>query len=1127
MQVFVAKLVRWMAVVACASVAAAAGVSSVQAQSSGAAREVGIPFPSKHYALEEQGYDRQNWDLTQDDRGLLYVANSLNGVLVFDGVEWRSIDVVPDTAAARPVRSLATGPDGRVFVGTEDDFGVLQPDSTGRLEYTSLAGHLPPEHRTFRDVWNTVSTRDGVYFQSQERLFLWEGTDVRVWTSDRGFHTAFGVNERLYVRDFGRGLLKMVNGHLREVPGGDRFRDRPIFSMTPHPSGQVLIATAQSGLFMHDETGVRPFKTEADPILRDAVIYDGASLPGGRAAFATLGAGVIVLDADGRIERWLRPDVDLPDGVVNDVYRGQSGELWIAFNNAGVMRASVAPELSLYDARVGLRGTVHDVVRHDGRLYAATGSGVFELTVSSDAATALRGSASFRRIAGVPLAHDLASTSEGLLVAAQAGVYRVQGGRARLIVGRNVTSVVQSTAHPERIYAAGPMGLAILQRTARGWTTRAVEGVSDEVQDLLELDDTLWMTTSKGTVQRVDLAVPATASGTERALGDTVRASVQTFDADDGLRGRFPVLGATQNTLFVATQQTVYRLRRNAATGTAFFEPEPELVPGTGRNGPLYAYLPDDSTSSIWAMRGDAVYHGHLSSRRPPSWHDVDALHFPKEAPMMLYPDGTTLWMGVGNRLLRYDTGASLPPRPPFQALIRSITTIEDSLTIYGGTWGDRDAELQVPYPANDLRVSAAAPHFNTVKDHRYRFWLEGGRDGWTSWMTHPQIEYTDLREGTYRLHVEAQNERGATSQPTVLEFRVLPPWYRTTWAYLVYGLLIVAIGILCARYVALRRESRRVRRESRRSARELASEQKANQELHLANERLRQVNEMKENFLASTSHELRTPITNILGFTDLVREEAPSPLHSHLDVIATNGRRLLRTLNALLDLASLRAGEMVPNYERVNVLLTVLGVVKEMRPGAHEKGLALEVDVPRTAVYARIDERFLEQILRNLLDNAIKFTSDGEVWVRLTTSDDTVAVAVEDEGVGIDPSFIPDLFRDFKQESVGMARNFEGSGLGLAITARLVDRMNGTITVDTVKGEGSTFIVRFPANPPDAGPPSSASANGSGGHGADEDHGPESPHDSADRPVSRERRDAANGSALADSTRDGGEKDG
>jgi signal transduction histidine kinase len=266
-------------------------------------------------------------------------------------------------------------------------------------------------------------------------------------------------------------------------------------------------------------------------------------------------------------------------------------------------------------------------------------------------------------------------------------------------------------------------------------------------------------------------------------------------------------------------------------------------------------------------------------------------------------------------------------------------------------------------------------------------------------------------------------------------------------------------VGLVGRRYYRLRRASQRAQER----AEELRQERVVNERLKEANEQLREANRLKEEFLANISHELRTPLTNILGFADVLRDNASAEQQAHLEVVEENSRRLLDTLEALLDLATLRSGEAEPDMEPVEVRQQVHTTVQEIRSQAEEKGLEVRTDIPSRPLYAQLDERYFRQVLRNLLENAVKFTPEGHIAVSAEQVDGVVAVTVADTGIGIDEDFRPDLFEDFKQESRGMSRTFEGSGLGLAISQRLVQLMDGEIEVESTKGEGSAFTVRVP----------------------------------------------------------------
>ncbi|PSQ55643.1 MAG: histidine kinase, partial [Bacteroidetes bacterium QH_10_64_37] len=254
---------------------------------SGGQDELGIPFPSEHYAPPEYGQDPQNWDVIQDDRGLIYVANN-DGVLQYDGERWRLLPTTTGTF----VRSLAA--DSLVYVGAKGDFGYLRPDSQGVLRYTSLYERIPEDERNFEDVWGTHVLDDGVYYQANQRLFRWDGSKITSWSSEKGFHTSFTVDGALYVRDFGRGLLRMEGDSLELVPDGETFRETPIYMMARHPSGDLLIGTQNKGLLLYDGETFRPFAPGVTSYLQENDLYHGDRLPGDRYALATLGGGVIV-----------------------------------------------------------------------------------------------------------------------------------------------------------------------------------------------------------------------------------------------------------------------------------------------------------------------------------------------------------------------------------------------------------------------------------------------------------------------------------------------------------------------------------------------------------------------------------------------------------------------------------------------------------------------------------------------------------------------------------------------------------------------------------------------------------------------------------------------------------------
>jgi len=233
---------------------------------------------------------------------------------------------------------------------------------------------------------------------------------------------------------------------------------------------------------------------------------------------------------------------------------------------------------------------------------------------------------------------------------------------------------------------------------------------------------------------------------------------------------------------------------------------------------------------------------------------------------------------------------------------------------------------------------------------------------------------------------------------------------------------------------------------------------------LRAAKEEAEQMARLKDAFLANMSHEIRTPLTAIIGFAQILEDELEGEKQELLQSIGQGGRRLLQTLNSVLDFARLEAGELQVEPTEVAVQEEIRHVVRELREQAQAKGLPLRVNTPEEPLLVLADPGALGRVLTNLISNAIKFTATGFVSVVAEAAGPDVLIRVKDTGIGISESFLPHLFEEFEQESSGLNRNHEGSGIGLTITKRLVDLMQGHITVESEKGNGTTFTVRLPA---------------------------------------------------------------
>jgi signal transduction histidine kinase len=181
--------------------------------------------------------------------------------------------------------------------------------------------------------------------------------------------------------------------------------------------------------------------------------------------------------------------------------------------------------------------------------------------------------------------------------------------------------------------------------------------------------------------------------------------------------------------------------------------------------------------------------------------------------------------------------------------------------------------------------------------------------------------------------------------------------------------------------------------------------------------------------------------------------------------MVSASADHLLALINDVLDLSKIEAGQLTLALEPVDVAAVVRKAASIMRPDAETKHLALEVDVAPDIGLVRGDSRRVEQVLLNLLSNAIKFTDQGRVRVVCARQGEVVVISVIDTGIGIRKADMDKLFKPFSQVDTGLTRKYEGTGLGLSISRRLVEMMGGSIHVDSIPGEGSTFRVVLPGD--------------------------------------------------------------
>ena len=368
---------------------------------------------------------------------------------------------------------------------------------------------------------------------------------------------------------------------------------------------------------------------------------------------------------------------------------------------------------------------------------------------------------------------------------------------------------------------------------------------------------------------------------------------------------------------------------------------------------------------------------------------------------------------------------------------------------------------LALSYQARVFSLEFAALSYANSQKNRYRYRLEGFETDWNDTNSSQRMAtYTNLEPGRYTFRVQASSSDGVWNEEGVsLPITIIPPWWDTWWFRSLAWLAL--LGLLTAAYLY------RVRQIRWRTVELEAQVTERTSELKVAKEHAESANKAKSRFLANMGHELRTPLNAVMGFSELLSFDSnlTGDQQSNLKIINRSGEHLLNLINDILDMAKIESGKCILNIAPFDLGTLIQDVANMMRIQADKKGLRLQVEhstlIPRRIVG---DEARLRQVLVNLVGNALKFTREGGVVIRLGVKHedtDWLIIEVEDTGIGISAEQQESVFEPFVQ--LGKQGGSTGTGLGLSITYQIVQNMGGRIELESTLGQGSIFRVTLP----------------------------------------------------------------
>jgi serine phosphatase RsbU (regulator of sigma subunit)/ligand-binding sensor domain-containing protein len=772
-------------------------------------------YTSKNYPAENI-----NLAATQDEIGNMYFAN-LAGVLKFDGNYWTLIPTAKEAISVCYDSLTKT-----VYVGCVEDFGYIKIESSGRLTYQSLISKIAKKEK-IGSVWDCIATQEGIYFNAQSILVRYKDGQCKFWESKSDFHSIFYAGGKLFIKETGVGLLCLMKDNLQLIKGSAFFSDKTtvyIGKIKSKPNDFIL-ASRDHGLFTFNFqiadsafiTEIKPLNVNSSNFFKEIALYKGVKLKENFIAFGTKLGGLIIIDEQGNLLNQLNSKNGLNCDFINNVFEDYQGNLWLSTDN-GISLVMHSLPITNFMNIGNVDGIVESFAKINNIIFIGTSAGIFKFNTTIN---------QFQKINFPPIQVWQLSKIEhenALFAATSKGIYKIDANGNSSLASNEIEvvfSITPSKLNKNIYYVGHENGFATFQyQNGKLSLLDKLSSINYEVRAILEDNSgKLWLSTKYN-------GIICLFNFNQLLTNKLYGANFVTFNIANGL----PSLNDNfvfehHNKIIVATGDGVYYLaadkKYESYTMNEFsklkFVRDSNFEPYLNHEAHQIYKMKFDEKNNAWVLvfLPDLVKYDigvFENNDNKVAFSNKPFKLISKERINEFYIDSNYIWFGGSDLIYCYNKSKKYNFGQSYNSIINSVVSNSD--TIFSGNYyinnnkGDsiinqisltqpKELKKSFSYQNNDFSFQFSATYFVVDNPTQFSCFLEGEDEKWSEWSNETFKTYMNLYEGNYVFKVKAKNIFGTESTIATYEFTILPPWYRTTLAYIIY--FILAFGFVYA----------------------------------------------------------------------------------------------------------------------------------------------------------------------------------------------------------------------------------------------------------------------------------------------------------------------------------------